>query len=437
MMPAEVIHCEWLLTMADGAEPIHDAYVKIIDDKIVEVGPWREGVAGEADVVTDARTKLVMPGLVNTHTHAAMVLFRSLGDDYPLYTWLQEKIWPLEANLSAEDVYYGTRLAINEMLCSGTTTFADQYFFMDEVAEAVAESGIRAVLSRGILGSDDEVETKLEEAIEQAKKWKGKADGRVTAMLGPHAPYTLSPAALRQIITAARHYQLSLHIHVSETRDELEEIGKNYGKRPIAYLVDQGLFSRPVLLAHGVWLDEGEISYLAKQKVAVAHNPSSNLKLASGIAPVAQLQKAGVLVSLGTDGAASNNRLDMFTEMRTASLLHKVVNNDPTVLPAETALKMATINGARALGLGDQIGSLEPGKKADLIMIDLEQNHLTPCFNPVSLMVYTARGSDVSAVMVNGKWLVKEGRILAEDEQKVRVTAAECARRLAQLQPGN
>ncbi|HHW11947.1 MAG TPA: amidohydrolase [Firmicutes bacterium] len=435
-MPTEVIHCAWLLTMAEGAEPIPDAYVKIVDDKIVEVGPWQDGVAADADVVTDARTKLVLPGLVNTHTHAAMVLFRSLGDDYPLYTWLQEKIWPLEANLTAEDVYYGTRLAINEMLCSGTTTFADQYFFMDEVAEAVAESGIRAVLSRGLLGSDAEVETKLEEAIEQAKKWKGKADGRITAMLGPHAPYTLSPAALRQIVTAARHYQLSLHIHVAETRDELEEIGKNYGKRPVAYLAEHGLFSRPVLMAHGVWLDEGEISYLAKQKVAVAHNPSSNMKLASGIAPVAQLLKAGITVSLGTDGAASNNRLDMFTEMRTASLLQKVANNDPTVLPAETALKMATIDGARALGLGDQIGSLEPGKKADLIMIDLEQNHLTPCFNPASLLVYSARGSDVAAVMVNGKWLVKEGRILAGDEEKVRTAAAECAKRLAQLQQG-
>jgi 5-methylthioadenosine/S-adenosylhomocysteine deaminase len=298
---------------------------------------------------------------------------------------------------------------------------------MDEVAQAVEEGGIRAALSRGLLGTDEEVEAKLEEAVEQGKKWKGKADGRISPMLGPHAPYTLSPSALRQIVTAARHYQLPLHIHVAETRDELEEIGKNYGKRPIAYLVDQGVFSRPVLLAHGVWLDEGEISFLAKQKVAVAHNPSSNLKLASGIAPVAQLQKAGVLVSLGTDGAASNNRLDMFTELRTASLIHKVTNQDPTVLSAETALRMATINGARALGLGDQIGSLEPGKKADLIMVDLEQSHLTPCFNPVSLMVYAARGSDVADVMVNGEWLVREREMVKWDEAQIRSAAAQTA----------
>ena len=426
-MGTVVIHCEWLLTMAEGEEPIHDAYIKIVDDKIEAVGPWQEWATDTEAEVLEARSKLVMPGLVNTHTHAAMVLFRSLGDDYPLYTWLKEKIWPREAKLTAEDVYIGARLAISEMLRSGTTTFADQYFFMDEVAQAVEEGGIRAALSRGLLGTDEEVEAKLEEAVEQGKKWKGKADGRISPMLGPHAPYTLSPSALRQIVTAARHYQLPLHIHVAETRDELEEIEKNYGKRPIAYLVDQGVFSRPVLLAHGVWLDEGEISFLAKQKVAVAHNPSSNLKLASGIAPVAQLQKAGVLVSLGTDGAASNNRLDMFTELRTASLIHKVTNQDPTVLSAETALRMATINGARALGLGDQIGSLEPGKKADLIMVDLEQSHLTPCFNPVSLMVYAARGSDVADVMVNGEWLVREREMVKWDEAQIRSAAAQTA----------
>jgi len=418
--------------MVEGEEPVHDAYIKIVDDKIAAVGPWQETVADAATEVIEARTKLVMPGLVNTHTHAAMVLFRSLADDYPLYTWLKEKIWPREAKLTAEDVYHGTRLAICEMLRSGTTTFADQYFFMDEVARAVDEGGIRAALSRGLLGSEAEVEAKLEEAVEQVKRWKGKAKGRITAMLGPHAPYTLTPPALRQIVTAARHYQLPLHIHVAETRDELEEIGKNYGKRPIAYLADQGVFSRPVLLAHGVWLDEGEISFLAKQKAAVAHNPSSNLKLASGVAPVVQLQKAGVLVSLGTDGEAVLNRLDMFTELRTASLLHKATNQDPTAIPAETALRMATINGARALGLGDQIGSLEPGKKADLIMIDLDQSHLTPCFNPVSLMAYAARGSDVSDVMVNGEWLVKERIIVKWDENQVRSAAAQTAWDLSQ-----
>jgi len=426
-MGTVVIHCEWLLTMAEGEAPIHDAYIKIVDDKVAAAGPWQETVADGVTEVVEARTKLVMPGLVNTHTHAAMVLFRSLADDYPLYAWLKEKIWPREAKLTPEDVYAGARLAICEMLRSGTTTFADQYFFMDEVARAVEEGGIRAALSRGLLGSEAEVEKKLEEAVEETKRWKGKAEGRITAMLGPHAPYTLTPPALRQIVTAARHYKLPLHIHVAETRDELEEIGKNYGKRPVAYLADQGVFSRPVLLAHGVWLDEGEISFLAKQKVAVAHNPSSNLKLASGIAPVVQLLKAGVNVSLGTDGAASNNRLDMFTELRTASLLQKVTNQDSTAIPAETALRMATINGARALGLGDQIGSLEPGKKADLIMIDLDQSHLTPCFNPISLLVYAARGSDISDVMVNGEWLVKERKMIKWDEKEIRAAAERTA----------
>ena len=431
-MGTMVIHCEWLLTMAEGQEPIHDAYLKIVDGRIVALGSWRESVADHSTEVIDAQDKLVMPGLINTHTHAAMVLFRSLADDLPLDSWLKEKIWPLEEKLTPEDVYHGTRLAINEMLLSGTTTFADMYFFMDEVARAVEESGIRAVLARGLIGTDPAAEKKLEEAVELSKKWKGKADGRITAMLGPHAPYTLPPEFLRQVVTVARHHQLSLHIHVAETRDELEEISKNYGKRPIAYLVDQGVFSRPVLLAHGVWLDEGELSFLSRQKVAVAHNPSSNLKLASGIAPVVKMQEAGLLVSLGTDGAASNNRLDMFAEMRLASLLHKVVNQNPTVLQAESALKMATINGAKALGIADQTGSLEQGKKADLIMVNLKQSHLTPCFNPRSLLVYSARGSDVSEVMVNGEWLVKEGKPVKWGENEIISLAAKTAQRLLQ-----
>ncbi|NLW56138.1 MAG: amidohydrolase [Firmicutes bacterium] len=422
-----LIHCQWLISMAEGQAPIHDAYLKIVDDKIAEVGQWQEAMIEPGAEVIEAQDKLVMPGLINTHTHAAMVLFRSLADDLALDSWLKEKIWPLEEKLTPEDVYAGTRLAICEMLRSGITTFADMYFFMDEVARAVEESGIRAVLARGLLGAGPEAEKKLEEAIETGKKWKGKAEGRITTMLGPHAPYTVPPEFLRQVVAASRHYQLPLHIHVAETRNELEEISKEYSKRPVAYLAEHGVFSRPVLLAHGVWLDEGEISFLSRQKVAVAHNPASNLKLASGIAPVAKMLQEGLLVSLGTDGAASNNRLDLFAEMRLASLLHKVANQDPTVLSAETALKMGTINGAHALGLAEQIGSLEPEKKADLIMIDLNQSHLTPCLNPVSLLVYAARGSDVTDVMVNGEWLVQAGKITKWDESEVIKAAARTA----------
>lgn len=426
-MGTMIIHSQWLISMVEGQAPIHDAYLKLVDGKITEVGPWREAMVEPTVEVVEAQDKLVMPGLINTHTHAAMVLFRSLADDLALDSWLKEKIWPLEEKLTPEDVYDGTRLAISEMLRSGTTTFADMYFFMDEVAKAVEESGMRAVLARGLIGTVPEAEKNLEEAVELSKKWKGKADGRITSMLGPHAPYTVPPEFLRQVVAAARHYQLPLHIHVAETRDELEEISKDYGKRPVAYLVDQGVFSRPVLLAHGVWLDEGEISFLSRQKVAVAHNPASNLKLASGIAPVVKMQQEGLLVSLGTDGAASNNRLDLFAEMRLAALLHKVVNQDPTVLSAETALKMATINGAHALGIADQTGSLEPGKRADLIMINLNQSHLTPCLNPVSLMVYAARGSDVSDVMVNGEWLVQARIMTKWDENEVIAAAAQTA----------
>ncbi|HHU81638.1 MAG TPA: amidohydrolase [Firmicutes bacterium] len=420
----------WVLPLSEGGKPLQDGMVKITGNKIATVGPWREPVKEtEPYEVIDARNRLVMPGLVNTHTHAAMVLLRGVADDLPLMTWLKEKIWPLEDRLTAEHIYWGTRLAINEMLLSGTTTFADMYFFEEE-ARAVEETGIRAVLSRGLIGLEEQAEKNLEEAVTQAREWRGRAGNRITVMLGPHAPYTCPPAFLKEVVAAAKQYQLGIHIHLAETADELVEIGKEYGKRPVAYLAEQGLFTRPVLAAHAVWLDDGEISYLARQKVAIAHNPSSNMKLASGIAPVPKLLAAKIPVGLGTDGAASNNRLDIFTEMRTAALLHKVQTNDPTVIPAETALKMATIYGARALGLGDVTGSLEPGKSADLIMLDLKKSHLTPLHDPVSLVVYAARGSDVSDVMANGEWLVREGRLVRWEEEEVLGEATRCAQSL-------
>ena len=423
MLETKVIRGGWVLTMAEGKAPIKDGMVKITGDKITFVGPWKKQDFDPSWEVVDASDSLIMPGLVNTHTHAAMALFRNFADDLPLMAWLKEKIWPLEEKLTAEDVYYGTRLAINEMLLSGTTTFADMYDFVDEVARATEESGIRAVLSRGLIGVNPQAEENLSQGVEQAKRWRGKGEGRISTMLGPHAPYTCPPEFLKEVVAAARHYQLGIHIHISETEDELEEIGKIYGKRPVAYLAENGIFSRPVLAAHGVWFDDAEISYLSRQKVGVAHNPSSNMKLASGVAPVVKMLAAKIPVALGTDGAASNNRLDMFTEIRTAALLHKLHNQDPTALTAETALQMATINGARVLGLEDQIGSLESGKKADLIRINLDQSHLTPCHNPMALLVYSARGSDVIAVMVNGKWLVEKGCILKGDDQEIRVEA--------------
>jgi len=420
----------WVLPMAGGG-PLKDGMIKIVDGKIATVGPWREPAKDSPPgEIVDARDRLVMPGLVNTHTHAAMVLFRGFADDLPLMTWLKEKIWPLEEKLTPEDIYWGTRLAINEMLLSGTTTFADMYFHQEEVARAVEETGIRAVLSRGLIGLSDHAEKDLEEAVTSAKKWRGQAGGKITTMLGPHASYTCPPGFLKQVVAAARRYQLGLHIHLAETGDELVQIGKEYGKRPVAYLADQGVFTRPVLAAHAVWLDDAEISYLARQKVGIAHNPSSNMKLASGIAPVPKLLAAKIPVGLGTDGAASNNRLDLLTETRTAALLHKVKTEDPTAIPAETALKMATVYGARVLGLGDTTGSLEPGKNADLIMIDLRKSHLAPVHDPFSLVVYAARGSDVSGVMVGGEWLVKEGKLLKWEENEVISESSRCARSL-------
>ena len=411
------IHCQWLISMADGQAPVHDAYLKIVDDKIVEAGPWREAMIEPGSELIEAQDKLVMPGLINTHTHAAMVLFRSLADDLALDSWLKEKIWPLEEKLTPEDVYAGTRLAICEMLRSGTTAFADMYFFMDEVARAVEESGIRAVLARGLLGTGPEAEKKLEEAIETGKRWKGKAQGRITTMLGPHAPYTVPPEFLRQVVAASRHYQVPLHIHVAETRNELEEISKEYGKRPVAYLAEHGVFSRPVLLAHGVWLDEGEIAFLSRQKVVVAHNPSSNLKLASGFCPVERLWQAGVNVAIGTDGPASNNTLDMFREMRLAALLSSLSTRNPASLSASDAIEMATVVGAKGAGFSE-VGILRSGYAADLIVINGAAPFMATERDVAEDIVYAAAGGDVQMTMVGGQILYINGNYTTIDTER-------------------
>lgn len=387
-----------------SGEVIHDGVVRVENGRIVEVSPADSPPVEGAEVI-DARDHLILPGLVNAHTHAAMTLLRSFADDLPLMQWLEKKIWPAESRLTGEDIYWGTRLAIQEMALGGTTTFLDMYYFMDDIARAVEETGIRAVLTRGLIGGP-EAGGKLRESVDFHRRWHGRAGGRVTSMMAPHAPYTCPSEFLREIVAAAKELDCGLHIHVAETEAENEQIMKGYGKRPLAYLADQGLLDCQVLAAHCVWLNDEELREVAKHPWGIAHNPTSNLKLGSGVALVPEMLRLGIPVGLGTDGASSNNRLDMWFEMKLAAILHKGVTRDPEVIPAMTALKMATIDGARALGMDKEIGSLEPGKKADLIMVDLNKSHLTPVFDPVSLAVYAAGQSDVSAVMVDGRWIV-------------------------------
>lgn len=410
---------------------IRDGAVAVADGEIVYVGP-ADGLPDgfTADRFLGGPGMVALPGLVNAHTHAAMTLFRSYADDLPLMKWLEEAIWPLEQKLIAEDVYWGTLLACAEMLLGGTTTFADMYFFMDRVAAAVEKSGIRASLSRGLIGIAPNAEKALKESRAFVQEWHGRANGRITCMLGPHAPYTCPPDYLRKVVAMAAELGVGIHIHVAETRQEVEGIKKQYGCSPVALLAETGLLDLPVLAAHCVHLSPEDIAILAAKGAAVAHNPESNMKLASGIAPVTELLTAGVTVGLGTDGAASNNNLDMLEEMRSAALLQKVAREDPEALPAYAALEMATIGGARALGLGDKIGTLEPGKRADIILLNLRRPHLYPPHDIVAHIVYAAQAGDVDTVIVDGNVVVEGGRLMTLDLDTVLDNARHCALRL-------
>lgn len=418
-----------IVTMNPQGQVIPEGVIRINEGQILSVGPVGDRTEAESEVI-DATGKWILPGLINTHCHAAMTLFRSYADDLPLMEWLQNKIWPAEDRLTGEDVYWGTRLAIQEMALGGVTTFADMYFFMDETARAVEESGVRAVLSRGLVGLTPDAPEKLRDGTEFCRRWQGKANGRITTMLAPHAPYTCPPGFLREVAVAAREIDCGLHIHLAETETENQQIMDAYGKRPFSYLADCGLLEQQVLAAHGVWLEPEELDEMAKHKWGISHNPTSNLKLASGVAPVPAMLQRGIPVGLGTDGAASNNRLDLWSEMKLTAILHKGVTKNPEVIPAYTALEMATIMGAKSLGLEDQIGSLEPGKRADLILVSCEDSHLSPVHDQISLLVYAATRGDVRSVMVDGNWVVKDGAFLPYSPQETILACGERAKRL-------
>lgn len=385
--------------------------------------------------VIEASGMILIPGLVNAHCHAAMTLLRGYADDMTLQPWLEEKIWPVEARLTGEDVYWGTLLACVEMLKAGVTCFADMYFFMDDAARACVDAGIRASLSVGIVaGAPDGsllpgAEAKLQAALDFCQRWN-EAEGRITAMLGPHAPYTCPPEFLRDVIQAAERHDLAIHIHLSETALEVRRSRETTGKSPVRNMADLGMFERHVLAAHCVHVDAEDIRILAGIRGGVAHNPLSNLKLASGIAPVAEMLEAGVRVGIGTDGAASANSLGMFEEIRLAALLQKGRTGNPTVVPASTAMEMATMGGARVLGLQDRIGSITPGKEADLVLLDVNKARLTPFHDALSLLAYSVQDGDVHTVIVGGRLVVVGGRFIPVDEAEIRSRVQERAKLL-------
>lgn len=416
----------YIITMDPERRELEECDVAIKDGRIAEVG---ENLDKSADKVIDAKRKVVLPGLVNAHTHLAMTLLRGFADDLPLNQWLEDKIWPLESNLTEKHVYRGGLLGCLEMIKSGTTCFADQYFYMDKVGEAVEESGLRAVLSYGIIekGDPEKRKTEVEKGTELVKNWQGAADNRITTMYGPHAPYTCSPECLDEVRDLAEKYGVGIHIHLSETEKEVEDIEKQYGKRPVEHLDELGLLKPNTLAAHCVWLTDKEIELIKERGVKPVHNPVSNMKLGSGISPVSTMLSSKIPVALGTDGAASNNSLDMLEEVKFAALLQKIGERDPTALPAQSALEMATINGAKALELDGEIGSIEVGKKADLIMIDLDKPHFTPLHDVVSHLVYSSSGIDVDTVIVDGKILMENRKVQTLKEKEVLEDAQKAA----------
>jgi 5-methylthioadenosine/S-adenosylhomocysteine deaminase len=377
----------------------------------------------EGKKIINARGGIIMPGLVNTHTHLPMALFRGLADDLPLSKWLNEYIFPAEAShIHPESVRLGALLSGAEMLLAGTTTCCDGYFYEDNVAEAVNDIGMRAILGQGVIdfpapgvpNPGDNVNN----AIHFLQKWKDISP-LITPSIFCHSPYTCSQATLKKAKEAADANGALFQIHAAETKDEYVQIQTKYQTTPIKFLDKIGIIDQNTLLVHGVWLDDDDIEIIAERRASISHNPESNMKLASGIAPVPALLKAGVTVGLGTDGCASNNNLDLFSEMDTAAKLHKVNAMNPTVMDAVTVLKMATIQGAKALGLQHIVGSLEIGKKADVIVIDTHKPHLMPVYNPVSHIVYAAQGSDVRDVIVDGQILVKDRKVLTVDLEDI------------------
>ena len=409
---------------------VSGACVAVEDGRVEYAGPADAYGPGDAPAdVIDARGALALPGFINAHTHVAMALLRSAANDLPLHAWLNDRIWPLEAKLDGEAVYWGTLLGIAEMLANGVTAFAEMYFFMDDIARAVEAGGMRAYLYRAVMGSDDDG-GRIDDAARLHRDWNGAANGRIRIGLGPHAEYTCSPNVLRNCAERARELGCGLHIHISETQKEHDECRARRGKTPAELFDGLGMFDVPCLLAHGVTLEPGDIELLARKKVPLAHCPGSNLILGSGIAPVQRMLEAGVTVALGTDGAASNNNLDVWQEMYLAAVLPKGVLKDATAVTAAQALAMATKSGAQALGWSGETGALRPGMRADLILVDTDRPHYWPLTDMTRHLVYSGGARDTVLTMVDGEVLFDRGAYTKLDIDEIRVKSAEIAGRL-------
>lgn len=430
-----IVEGDHVVTM-NGDEPVLEKGAVVIDKgAIVAVGPAAELAAKYKGRETlPGKDRIVLPGLVNGHTHAAMTLLRGIADDRELMDWLTHYIFPTEVRfVDPEFVRIGTELACWEMIRGGTTTFVDMYYFPDSVANVVEKCGLRALVAPSVIDQKSPDAANGEESLKLAadfiRRWKGKS-ARVIPIIGAHAIYTIKPPMLQKIRATAQEFGIPISIHVSESRFEIDYSRKTYGTTPATFLDGIGFFSGPTIAAHVVWPTDAEIALLAQRHVGVIHNPSSNMKISSGTSPVTAMLKAGVMVGLGTDGAATNNDLDMWEEMRLAAFLQKVSTMDPKAIPAATALRMATAGGAQAIGLGDKIGSLTPGRRADLIQVSLADPHFTPLYDVISHLVYVAHEQDVASVVVEGRVLMRNGEVLTVDVARVRAEASALAARI-------
>ncbi|MBN1106216.1 MAG: amidohydrolase [Deltaproteobacteria bacterium] len=434
--PQVIIEGGILLTMVDGEAPVPSARVHVRDGRIVAIQAGKAGSPlPEGVEVLDAADSIIMPGLINAHSHAAMTLFRGFADDLPLNTWLFEKIFPAEAEyLDPRTVYWGSLLACLEMIASGTTTLSDGYFFQDSTVEAVHKAGLRAVLAQGVIdfpapGVPDPKDN-LKVGEEFLQRWLHFSD-LITPGLFCHSPVTCTQRTLRHAMEISLRCGVPLQMHLSETRGEVDELLRRTGLRPVRYLENLGLLGEGLVAAHAIHLDGEEMELLARNSVKIVHLPESNMKLSSGVARIPDMLRAGLTVGLGTDGCASNNDLDLFQEMDKAAKQAKVFTMDPVSLDATTVLKMATSWGAKVLGIEKETGTLEVGKQADIIVVDLRSPHLTPLYSPCSTLVYSASGGDVRHVMVAGKLLMKERRLLGLDAEEIMARVREIARKIA------
>lgn len=416
-----------VVTMDAGKRVVENGAVAVRNGEIVAVGAVAEIARQYSSKQTiDARGKVVIPGLVNTHTHIPMTLFRGISDDLDLQEWLTKYIFPAEAkNVDERFVRAGTRLGLAEMIRGGTTTYCDMYYFEDAVADETFKAGVRGVLGETIIQFPVADNKTPQDALRYSERFvnKWKNNPLITPALAPHAPYTLTTEHLRSVKSLADRLNATVLIHVAETRKEVDDISKQYGARPVEYLEKIGFLNGRTIAAHVVFANPNEIEILKTRGVGVAHNPQSNMKLASGVAPVPQMLNANVRLGLGTDGAASNNDLNLWEEMDAAAKLHKVFTGDPRVVSAEQAFMMATTGGARALHLENKIGSLEAGKRADIVIVDFADLHQTPVYNVYSHLVYATKASDVNTVIIDGKIVMRERRLLTLNENVIKKDA--------------